>query len=214
MNDAVAEGFADLHVPVERGAESAVHVANHAQTGLVHQFDHLPVVFGGLERPAVKVEVDRRELGPRDRGPGELHQRLRHGRHFGRGVEVGTRRNAGSLGARLPRLARGSQAAGRKEEGENGQPAGHGGDSFGKGYGHCGTGQAANDRHPPPPRLACSEVRLGADCRWAAISLGDSARVCYDEKDNAARASDLPQSPPLSKSPLENAASSSPGQET
>src|SRR5262249_10069069 len=43
MDDAVAVGLADLHILVEGLAEAAVHVADHAEAGLVHELDELLV---------------------------------------------------------------------------------------------------------------------------------------------------------------------------
>ncbi len=64
LNDPIAEGLADLHVAIELRAEAAVHVADHADTGLVHDLDHLLIVISGLERAAMEVEVDRRDTWP------------------------------------------------------------------------------------------------------------------------------------------------------
>ena len=159
LNDAIAEGLADLHRAVELGTESAVHVADHAEAGLVHHLDHLVIVVGGLQFAAVDVEVDRRELGPGDGGPGELHQRLRHGGRLGRRLEVGMRREARSLRAR--------RVTGHHEECNKDQwhrPRRHGSSSRTNGfrYKYTGTDDAhatpdfatAGKNVPPPTRLA------------------------------------------------------------
>ena len=135
MNDTVPEGLAHLHVLVEGLSEAAVHVADHPDTRLVHQPDHLPVVFRGPETPPVEVEIERRKLRPGDVGPGKFHQGLGHGRHFGGGPEA---RMGGKLGSLLFRLTPGNQAAGCNEQPQNRQPANHSRNSFGKKrVGHC-----------------------------------------------------------------------------
>ena len=90
LDDAILESIADLDVLVERRAESAVHIGDHGDAGLIHEGDHLPVVGGGLEGRTVEVEVDHRKFRPGDFGSGKFHQGLRHRRHFRRRLEFGT----------------------------------------------------------------------------------------------------------------------------
>src|SRR5262249_8294419 len=63
MNNAIPEGLAYFHVLIEGFSESAVHIANHADAGIVHQLDQFFIVFGGLESRAMEMEIENRILG-------------------------------------------------------------------------------------------------------------------------------------------------------